>query len=47
MIQKKTSVAAIPGWFFSQDQKLFRWFLKEQDRRQITGDLAELGVYMG
>jgi Methyltransferase domain len=31
---------------FPQDQKLFRWFLKEQDRRQINGDLAELGVYM-
>ena len=36
-----------PAGFFRQDQKLFRWFLTEQDRRQITGDLAELGVYMG
>jgi hypothetical protein len=47
MTKNGASVAAIPGWFFPQDQKLFRWFLKEQDRRQITGDLAELGVYMG
>jgi hypothetical protein len=43
----KSDLTAIPGWFLPQDQKLFRWFLGEQERRHITGDLAELGVYMG
>jgi predicted O-methyltransferase YrrM len=47
MNKKDTKPTAIPGWFFPQDQMLFRWFLGEQDRRQITGDLAELGAYMG
>jgi hypothetical protein len=43
----KLDRATIPGWFLPQDQKLFRWFLEEQNNRQITGDLVELGVYMG
>lgn len=43
----KSDVSSIPGWFQPQDQKLFRWFLGEQKRRPIVGDLAELGVYMG
>jgi predicted O-methyltransferase YrrM len=47
MTSKEADVTTIPGWFLRQDQTLFRWFLEEQDRRQITGDLAEFGVYMG
>jgi Methyltransferase domain len=43
----KPDLTTIPGWFLAQDQKLFRWFLGEQERRHIMGDLAELGVYMG
>jgi Methyltransferase domain len=43
----KSDLTAIPGWFLPQDQDLFRWFLGEQERRHIMGDLAELGVYMG
>jgi hypothetical protein len=43
----KFDLTTIPGWFLPQDQKLFRWLLEEQERRQITGDLAELGAYMG
>jgi Methyltransferase domain len=43
----KFDLTTIPGWFLPQDQKLFRWFLGEQERRHITADLAELGVYMG
>jgi hypothetical protein len=45
--QERGQCGRHPWLVFPQDQKLFRWFLKEQDRRQITGDLAELGVYMG
>jgi hypothetical protein len=43
----ESKFAAVPGWFLPQDQQLFRWFLDEQARRGITGDLAELGVYLG
>jgi hypothetical protein len=37
---------AVPGWFFPTDQKLFQWFLAAQIGNQ-SGDLAELGVYLG
>jgi hypothetical protein len=47
MTSKEVDVTAIPGWFLRQDQILFRWFLEEQNLRQITGDLAEFGVYLG
>jgi Methyltransferase domain len=47
MTKSEAKLATIPGWFSLQDQMLFRWFLKEQDRREIAGDLAEFGVYMG
>ena len=42
-----SSIDAIPGWFFSTDRKLFRWFLSEQIEARMAGDLAELGVYLG
>jgi predicted O-methyltransferase YrrM len=47
MRRTHTGLTSIPGWFFPQDQLLFRWLLREQDRCGIHGDLAELGVYMG
>ncbi len=40
-------LATIPGWFPALDQLLFNWFLGEQARQKMTGDIAELGVYMG
>ena len=40
-------LATIPGWFPVIDQLLFEWFLGEQVEQGMTGDLAELGVYMG
>jgi hypothetical protein len=40
-------IAAIEGWFPRIDIALFRLFLGEQVRRGESGDLAELGVYMG
>jgi hypothetical protein len=40
-------VAAIPGWFPGIDVALFRFFLGEQVRQGQSGDLAELGVYLG
>lgn len=38
---------SVPGWFHEPDVLLFRWFLEEQRRRSILGDLAELGAYQG
>jgi hypothetical protein len=43
----KSDLTTIAGWFLPQDQDLFRWFLREQERLHIMGDLAELGAYMG
>ncbi len=40
-------IAAIPGWFPSLDVALFRFFLGEQVRQGESGDLAEMGVYLG
>jgi hypothetical protein len=40
-------ISAIPGWFSSIDIDVSRFFHNEQVRRGETGDLAELGVYLG
>ncbi|MEV4611863.1 class I SAM-dependent methyltransferase [Kitasatospora sp. NPDC049258] len=37
----------VPGWFFKADQELFGWFLTRQTQRGRTGDLLELGAYLG
>ncbi|WP_405647706.1 class I SAM-dependent methyltransferase [Streptomyces sp. NBC_00019] len=37
----------VPGWFPPLDQVLFTWFLDRQRTRGLTGDLLELGAYMG
>jgi hypothetical protein len=37
----------VPGWFPPLDQLLFTWLLERQARREVHGDLLELGVYMG
>ncbi|MFG2137031.1 class I SAM-dependent methyltransferase [Streptomyces sp. NPDC048650] len=37
----------VKGWFFTADQLLFDWFLAHQRDRSVTGDLLELGAYMG
>ncbi|GAA2209665.1 hypothetical protein GCM10009850_051240 [Nonomuraea monospora] len=34
----------IPGWFWPADQRLFEWFLSEQD---APGDVLEMGTYLG
>ncbi|MGW6546927.1 class I SAM-dependent methyltransferase, partial [Streptomyces massasporeus] len=40
-------LADVPGWFPPLDQMLFTWFLEQQKKAGIKGDLLELGVYMG
>ncbi|MFJ3665405.1 class I SAM-dependent methyltransferase [Streptomyces sp. NPDC090106] len=37
----------VPGWFPPLDQVLFTWFLERQENLGRTGDLLELGAYMG
>ncbi|MFF4273147.1 class I SAM-dependent methyltransferase [Streptomyces sp. NPDC001536] len=37
----------VPGWFPPLDQVLFTWFLDRQRSRGFSGDLLELGAYMG
>ncbi|MEU0032482.1 MULTISPECIES: class I SAM-dependent methyltransferase [unclassified Streptomyces] len=37
----------VPGWFPVLDQMLFKWFLDRQESAGTTGDLLEVGVYMG
>lgn len=38
---------SVPGWFHEPDVLLFRWFLEEQLRQRVVGNLAELGAYQG
>ncbi|MEV0531952.1 class I SAM-dependent methyltransferase [Kitasatospora sp. NPDC050463] len=37
----------IPGWFFKVDQEAFAHFLAEQSTAGHTGDILELGTYLG
>ena len=37
----------VPGWFWPIDQQLFGWLLDRQSDLGITGDLLELGPYLG
>jgi hypothetical protein len=34
----------IPGWFWPADQRLFEWFLSNED---ASGDVLEMGTYLG
>lgn len=40
-------IANIPGWFFPVDVALFRLLLDETTAQLGTGDLAEMGAYLG
>jgi hypothetical protein len=40
-------VGSIPGWLGEVDQAVLRFILDDQRRSGVTGDLAELGVYLG
>jgi hypothetical protein len=37
----------VPGWFWPVDQQLFGWLLDEQSRAGVSGNLLELGSYLG
>ncbi|MER7844630.1 class I SAM-dependent methyltransferase [Kitasatospora sp. NPDC096077] len=37
----------VPGWFWDHDRHSFEWFLGRQAKDGVTGDLMELGAYLG
>ncbi|WP_406196116.1 class I SAM-dependent methyltransferase [Kitasatospora sp. NBC_01560] len=37
----------VPGWFWDHDRHLFEWFLARQEKAAVTGDLLEMGAYLG
>lgn len=45
--RKTRETKPIPGWFPQLDVDIFRFILEEQTRAGATGDLAEMGAYMG
>ncbi|MFD8593672.1 class I SAM-dependent methyltransferase [Kitasatospora sp. NPDC059646] len=39
--------ADVPGWFFRADREAFGWLLARQSAARVTGDLLEMGAYLG
>ncbi|MQS15242.1 class I SAM-dependent methyltransferase [Streptomyces kaniharaensis] len=37
----------VPGWFWDHDRHSFEWFLGRQEKAGVTGDLLEMGAYLG
>ncbi|WP_244178883.1 class I SAM-dependent methyltransferase [Streptomyces rubellomurinus] len=37
----------VPGWFWDHDRHSFEWFLARQEKAGVTGDLMEMGAYLG
>ncbi len=37
----------VPGWFWDHDRHLFDWFLGRQEKAGLSGDLLEMGAYLG
>ncbi|MEV7599717.1 class I SAM-dependent methyltransferase [Kitasatospora sp. NPDC089797] len=42
-----TVLEDVPGWFWDHDRHSFGWFLGRQTERGVTGDLMEMGAYLG
>lgn len=41
------SIDDVPGWFGLTDQLVMDWLLRHQARAGVTGDLLEMGAYLG
>ncbi|MBV6697951.1 class I SAM-dependent methyltransferase [Kitasatospora aureofaciens] len=41
------SLDDVPGWFWDHDRHSFEWFLGRQEKAGPTGDLLEMGAYLG
>ncbi|UQA95143.1 class I SAM-dependent methyltransferase [Streptomyces halobius] len=46
-LPRPARLSDVKGWFLTADQLLFDWFLAHQEQRSESGDLLELGAYMG
>ncbi|WP_329121945.1 class I SAM-dependent methyltransferase [Streptomyces sp. NBC_01465] len=46
-LPQPTRLSDVKGWFFTADQLLFDWFLTHQREQRLSGDLLELGAYLG
>ncbi|MFI7098401.1 class I SAM-dependent methyltransferase [Streptomyces sp. NPDC050161] len=46
-LPRPARLSDVKGWFFTADQLLFDWILEYQRDRSATGDLLELGAYLG
>nr|WP_188303048.1 class I SAM-dependent methyltransferase [Streptomyces sp. CBMA123] len=42
-----TVLEDVPGWFWDHDRHAFEWFLGRQAEQGVTGDLMEMGAYLG
>ncbi|MFD5462481.1 class I SAM-dependent methyltransferase [Kitasatospora sp. NPDC127059] len=42
-----TVLEDVPGWFWDHDRHSFEWFLGRQAKQGVTGDLMEMGAYLG
>lgn len=47
LLDTRTSLHTIRGWFFPSDVAMFRWLLERQRVQGQTGGLVELGAYLG
>lgn len=47
LLDTRTSLDEIRGWFFDSDIVMFRWFLEHQRAAGRTGTVVELGAYLG
>lgn len=45
--RNKADLASIPGWFHDSDRHLFEYLLSRQLASETSGDLVELGCYLG
>ncbi|WP_030258205.1 MULTISPECIES: class I SAM-dependent methyltransferase [Streptomyces] len=41
------SLDDVQGWFWDHDRHSFDWFLGRQEKTGVTGDLLEMGAYLG
>lgn len=47
LLDSRTDLDSVPGWFFPTDRALFRWILDHQTASGQRGGLVEIGVYFG
>ena len=46
-LPRPATLEDVPGWFPVADHRLFCWLLEHQQEQEISGDVLEVGVYLG